>query len=122
MRTMRDIVSASVAPRRFQMVMVLLFATLALGLALVGVYGVTSYAVARQTKEIGVRSHWSPNARSSCGQCWRKGCDRLRPAFSLVCRPPLRRRPPCGVFSSGLGRWIPLLSARRQRRCSLRRR
>jgi putative ABC transport system permease protein len=51
-RTMSDIVSASVAPRRFQMIIVLLFATLALGLALIGV---TSYAVAHQTKEIGVR-------------------------------------------------------------------
>lgn len=55
MRTMADIVDESVAPRRFQASLVVLFALVALSLALSGVYGVTSYTVARRTREFGVR-------------------------------------------------------------------
>jgi predicted permease len=55
MRTMRQMVSFYTARRRFQMTLVVLFALLALALAVVGIYGVTSYAVTRQTQEIGLR-------------------------------------------------------------------
>lgn len=55
MATMREIISDSVAPRRYQMTLIALFAVLSLALAAVGIYGVASYAIARQTREIGLR-------------------------------------------------------------------
>jgi putative ABC transport system permease protein len=53
--TMENIVSEFVAPQRVTMLIAGLFATLALLLAMTGLYGVLSYSVAQRTHEFGIR-------------------------------------------------------------------
>jgi putative ABC transport system permease protein len=54
-RSIEDSVSDALAPRRFSLLLLLIFGGVATGLAVVGLYGTIAYSVTQRTQEIGIR-------------------------------------------------------------------
>ncbi|HEY1945974.1 MAG TPA: ABC transporter permease [Bryobacteraceae bacterium] len=98
LRTMDELLARHLAPNRFNLLMLAVFACIALALAAIGVYGLMSYSVSLRTREIGLRIALGAAPRSLVRALVWRG---LRLAFTGVA---------CGLVAAlALGRLLGTL-------------
>ena len=86
-RTFAEVVSRSVAPERFNAILLTVFSGLALLLATTGIYGVLSYSMSRRTAEIGLRVALGASRRNILAMTIGQG---MRPVL-------------CGIVAGAIG-------------------
>jgi putative ABC transport system permease protein len=84
-RTMDTVLDSAVAPRRFQMRLLAIFAALALLLAVVGIYGVMAYSISQRTHEIGIRMALGASSMRIQTMVWKQALRLVGIGIALGC-------------------------------------
>jgi len=101
--TMEDLMGETLVRRRATMVLASIFASLALVLAAIGIYGVIAYSVAQRTREIGIRMALGAHSGDITRQVLWQGSRvaLLGVGIGLLLAPPLTRLMSMQLFSVG---------------------